>query len=292
MTLEIQRAHAKALACAPEGVAEHYQFNVQLLAPLLYMQLRGIAYDSAAAAGCHCATLMTQNAIQQLIDAAAGTPVNLHSARQLCTVLYKTLGYPPQHPRVGRKVDLARWTADADALAALQRLRPGDPFLMHLVEWKRLDRLREALAAQPDADGRMRCSYNVVGDESGRMKCYASPTGTGADISFLPRELFRADPGQLLFQVAWPCGEAATLEAHCRRLGSPAAWKQWVKDQLLSKGTLACASGHTRTFFGRRDSHATLLDSLAHEPAANLSYCRQPIPLGPLARSRQSSIRT
>jgi uracil-DNA glycosylase family 4 len=271
VTLEIAWAHERVLAKSP-GALAHYQFNVSLLAPLLYLELRGMAYDAEAAAQTHCATLMTMGAIQGLIDEAAGAPVNLHSPRQLCTVLYKKLGYPAQHPRVGRKVDLSRWTADSDALAALQRIRPLDPLLAWTVEWKRLDRLREALAAQPDTDGRLRCSYNVVGDEAGRMKCYPSPTGTGADINLLPRDLFRADPGMLLFECTWPCGEAATLEAHYRRLGSPAAHRQWVKDQLLSKGTLPCASGHVRTFFGRRDSAATLADALAHEPAANLAY--------------------
>ena len=72
----------------------------------------------------------------------------------------------------------------------------------------------------------------------------------------------------LLFEVTFPDGEAATLNAHCRRLGSLSVWRQWVKDQILAKGQLPCASGHVRTFFGRRDSAATLADALSHEPAA------------------------
>jgi hypothetical protein len=292
VTLEISRAHAGALA-QPSARLSHYRRNVDLLAPCLYMQLRGIAYDAEAAALEHIETVREMAAYQGAIEETADAPINLHSAKQLCKVLYKTLGYPPQHPRVGRKVDLTRWTADAEALAALQRLRPADPFLSNIVEWKNLDRLREALLAQPDADGRMRSGFNVVGDEAGRIKTYASPSGTEADISLLPRNLFKADPGQLLFECSLVKPREWSLAAHYRRLGDESLWnalvsgaqvppfinrsteavyRQWVKDQLLAKGTLESASGQLRTFFGRRDAASTLADAISHEPTANSAY--------------------
>lgn len=51
-----------------------------------------------------------------------------------------------------------------------------------------------------------------------------------------------------------------------------AAWQTWVDSQLKTKGRLPCASGHTRTFFGRRQAHETLRSAVAHEPQANTTY--------------------
>jgi hypothetical protein len=51
-----------------------------------------------------------------------------------------------------------------------------------------------------------------------------------------------------------------------------AAWQTWVKQELQTKGKLGCASGHIRTFFGRRTAHETLRSATAHEPQANTTY--------------------
>lgn len=45
-------------------------------------------------------------------------------------------------------------------------------------------------------------------------------------------------------------------------------WQNWVKDQVRS-GSMSCASGHVRRFFGRYDAHTTYMEALAHEPQAN-----------------------
>ena len=49
-------------------------------------------------------------------------------------------------------------------------------------------------------------------------------------------------------------------------------WQQWVKTQLEQHQRLSCASGHIRTFFGRRSDHNTYRTALSHEPQANTTY--------------------
>jgi len=49
-------------------------------------------------------------------------------------------------------------------------------------------------------------------------------------------------------------------------------WQRWVKEQVERNGQMECASGHTRTFFGRRQDHETYMQALAHEPQANTTF--------------------
>jgi hypothetical protein len=50
------------------------------------------------------------------------------------------------------------------------------------------------------------------------------------------------------------------------------AWQTWVESEIKTKGRLGCASGHIRTFFGRRNANETIRSAVAHEPQANTTY--------------------
>lgn len=49
-------------------------------------------------------------------------------------------------------------------------------------------------------------------------------------------------------------------------------WQRWVKGELLNRGALSSASGHTRRFFGRRNDNSVINAALSHEPQANTAY--------------------
>jgi len=49
-------------------------------------------------------------------------------------------------------------------------------------------------------------------------------------------------------------------------------YQDYVKQQLKTGRSLACASGHVRKFFGRPDDGTTIRTALAHEPQANTTY--------------------
>lgn len=228
---EYQRAHLSGSSLA------HFQFNMELLAPLLYMELRGIVYDRSAAteiardAGAEMTThehamLKCLRATWRQHGARGPEPVmfNPASPTQLADVLYKRLGYPPQHPKEGREYDRTRVTTNVDALLNLRVLYGGEQhaILDHLLAWRKLSRFMQAAKIMSDGDGRARCAYNVVGTETGRLACYESPTHSGANLTTITkklRRLYRADDEHWFFQCDLSGADGWTVAAHCAALG-------------------------------------------------------------------------
>jgi hypothetical protein len=77
--------------------------------------------------------------------------------------------------------------------------------------------------------------------------------------------------GSAIDVPAAECRKLQDLYLHGRYLGVQ-AWQRWVKGQLKEHGTLGCASGHTRRFFGRISDNKTYQSALSHEPQANTTY--------------------
>jgi DNA polymerase I-like protein with 3'-5' exonuclease and polymerase domains len=309
------------------------------------------------------------------------------SATKLKKVLYTQKGYPEMYKGrgPGKKV-----TTDVDALLKLKKKFPHDPFLSDVLLHRRLESLAETLEIETDPDGRVRCGYNLVGTETGRLTCYTSPTGSGANLQTITkklRKLYLADDDHWMFQCDLSGADGWTVAAHCLHHGDstmwddyifglkPARivalmyehgheitkcsrqelsdrckavdddgwlyfackriqhatnygvqeatvsnqimvdsykvtgsavyvdaktcaalqrlyfiryaglyqWHQWAKREVFEGRNLTSASGHTRTFFGRRKSfdpkarqvsadHETWKEFLAHEPQANTTY--------------------
>ena len=236
ITYEIYERHKELL----RGPAyEHFQFNLDLLSPLLYMQLRGMRHDGDTArqiakdAGARMTELEAL-----LLEALTATWVrhgsrgpkpemfNPGSPQQVAEILYRRLGYPPQHPKVGREVDRTRVTTSVDALLALRvtHTGPDHVFLDYLLEWKKLQRYVQGAEVSSDADGRARCGYNVVGTETGRLTCYESPTGSGTNLTTITKKLRRlycADEDHWYFQCDLSGADGWTVAAWCEALGDP-----------------------------------------------------------------------
>jgi hypothetical protein len=217
VTYEISEAHRKHLSGA---ALEHYHHNIRLLNPTLYMQLKGIKYDVAKAAIKLTEINAEMSKLQETIDKHLGKALNINSPKQMVAALYTTLKYPPRYAKVGGR-NTTRLTADMEALLNLYR-GDSDPFIHAILQWRKLDALRKQLAATPDEDGRMRCSLNPVGTESGRYTCSASQTGNGYNLQTVApklRDLFVADEGYVMLQVDLAGADGWTVAAHCKRQG-------------------------------------------------------------------------
>lgn|SRR3990167_2916966 len=318
-------------------------------------------------------TLPIQGELATLIDYG----LNVDSKLQIADYLYRQLHLPVQFKKEkGRLTD--KETTDALALLTLYAKTLDSTLRLILVLRAQRTRL-ETLTVKHDSDGRIRCGYNVVGSETGRLTCYKSPTGSGFNlqtVSFQDRDLFVADSGYWMFQCDLNGADGWTVAAHCAACGDRtmlddmsagikiykvialfslygnkvAAWSRgdilhatqtanippwlsfackrvfhggnygmgtttmaaqilqdsykksgvpvvvspqtcaellqykntrwpgvltWhakIKQQLLTKGYLVAASGHQRTFFGRKDDHSTFKDACADEPQANTTY--------------------
>lgn len=222
VTLEMCNAQNGALNAVSY---QHYRANVSMLNPLLYMELRGINYDKEKVQTKLTEVRAEISAVASALNAHAKTELRgakgSLSSKRLQKALYETLGYPPQFKKEqGRKTE--KLTSDVEAILNLRRKLPSDQFLAGILSHRHLEGLLETLGIQSDKDGRVRCGYNVVGTETGRLTCYGSPTGAGANLQTITKSLrgnYTADPSCDFFQCDLEGADGWTVASHCARLG-------------------------------------------------------------------------
>ena len=194
----------------------HYAFNMMMLEPIHYMEQRGIRYDYEKAQTRRHNIIVELKEVQDALNTIAGREVNTSSPKQMVDYFYNTLGLPPV---LNRKTGSP--TLNYEALLSLAK-KTSHPALLHAIKIRSLRTRSQMLAIQPDPDGRIRCGYNVVGTESGRITCYTSPTGSGYNLQTIPeydRDLFIADDGHSIFQRDLSGADGWTVAAHCAALG-------------------------------------------------------------------------
>ncbi len=150
---------------------------------------------------------------------------NTDSPPQLAKFLYETLALPVQLHKKTRKP-----TTDAIALLKLYK-KTSNPVLKLILKLSSLLTQLQTLEILSDPDGRVRCSYNVVGTETGRLSCSKSPTRSGYNLQTVTkkqRRLFQPDPGHQLFQCDLSGADGWTVAAHSKRLGDPTMFDDYV----------------------------------------------------------------
>lgn len=155
--------------------------------------------------------------------------------------LYETLALPKQY-NTNRQTGKTSVTTDYEALLKLSRHCQKNHLTQELqivqlaIELRSLITRAEMLSILADGDGRIRCGYNIVGSETGRITCYKSPTGSGYNLQTIPkytnpkdapggvlgdRDLFLADEGYWFFQCDLSGADGWTVAAYCTMLGDP-----------------------------------------------------------------------
>jgi uracil-DNA glycosylase family 4 len=295
ITLEI----SNKLDSLVRGISkQHYELNMGLLNPVLYMELRGIRYDIIGAHNRRQELLDQLHAAQARLNALTGhgfdfkslnnirnhanqifytkkgdrprkehigsvcrfrellaqsNPVlatmgeledlcevslNVSSGKQFMGYLYDTLKLPTQMSNV--RGEEPHPTADYEALLNLSRWCTqnkhvqGFAVCQAAIEIRALQTRQQMLSISADKDGRIRCGYNIVGSNTGRITCYASPTGSGYNLQTIPnytntkdapggvlgdRDLFLADPGYYIFQCDLSGADGWTVAAYSAMLG-------------------------------------------------------------------------
>lgn len=204
---------------------EHYQTNIDMLNPLLYMELRGIKYDQEKV---KTKLNSRRSQIGQIGDALceiAGTelrgPKGSLVPQRLVKYMYDGNRYPKQFKKEhGRKTD--KLTTDVEALLLLRRRAKDDKFLSLVLKHRHFEGIIETLNIKPDSDGRVRCGYNVVGTETGRLTCYTSPTGSGANLQTITedeRDNYVADEGFDMGQCDLKGADGWTVATRIASLG-------------------------------------------------------------------------
>jgi hypothetical protein len=150
--------------------------------------------------------------------------------------LYETCGFPKQFQKEGNRLTeklssddealIKIWVAEQKKPAAWEgsgvRLKSRGRLALAFLKLRRLITQTKTLRVAPDADGRMRCGYNLVGTETARLACYESPTGSGYNLQTVTkshRDLFMADEGCLLAQCDLAGADGWTVAAYAAAQG-------------------------------------------------------------------------
>jgi DNA polymerase len=225
ITLEICNKQSMLMAGRPLSCLAHYNFNVNMLNPLLYMELRGIRYDSEKAKTKIAGIQSEIDVLQNEVDTFNGGPLNVSSSKQMLAFLEKLKLEVPVNRKTGRP------TANYEAILSLAK-KTGMPVLTKIMALKERRTRVQMLNIRADHDGRIRCGYNIVGTETGRLTCYTSPTGSGYNLQTIPsydRDLFLSDKDKYFFQCDLSGADAWTVAAWCAKLGD-----RTMLDDMLS----------------------------------------------------------
>lgn len=169
---------------------------------------------------------------QGYVSSVLGTTMNLKSP-MFKEFLYDKLGLPKQY-KTDPKTREEKLSTDYISLLQIQKKQPH-PAVDIALELSMLRTRAQMLEISADKDGRVRCGYNIVGTETGRLTCYTSPTGSGYNLQTIPskdkskpeghplrngmRHLFMADPGYYMFQCDLSGADGWTIGAHLAALG-------------------------------------------------------------------------
>lgn len=226
-TYEIHNSHMAELS----GTSlTHYNFNMRLIPMFSYMMRRGILYDKPASLQRLAVVESQLSEIRDMLEATTGTRLNPGSPKQMNDVFYKKLGFVPQYQiEHGRKT--SRLTCDNEALLNLRR-KSTHPAIEQVLKWRAFNEIRKQLSLVCEDDSRMRCTYNHVGTETGRLTCSgtnldiqpdkAKRKGSGGNLQTttkILRDLYLADPGLYLNQNDLEGADGWTVAAHCASRG-------------------------------------------------------------------------
>lgn len=226
VTLEICNAQDQVLKGQQ---LQHYRSVIALENPFHYMEQRGMKLDQEKVK-----VLLDKNTtemipIRERLAAWAGYDLcgaTSLSSKKLIQCLYTEKSYPPQFKKeFGRKTE--KLTTDIEALLNLKKVKVRasitDVFLDDIILHRHLEGVRETLSIPADPDGRVRCGYSLEA-ETGRVKCYTSPTGSGANMQTIQKDLrdvYIADLDMEFFQCDLEGADGNTVACHAAKLGDP-----------------------------------------------------------------------
>jgi hypothetical protein len=244
VTATIATVNRDELAKVPRS-KDHYDFNISLVPAYNYVMLRGCRFDSAKAKQLaevvvreigelnhEINTTLLSRGVFDLFPCSSEKEritkgFNVKSSKQKCWLLYEHL----------KCVPLKRWglTGDEDALLHFFN-KTRDPLLRLVIRAvRKRTRLSDIGKLVPDADGRIRTSYDLVGTNSGRLSSRASMAmryteeegwdNTGTNLQNQTKDLRVClgpdDADHDFFQCDLAGADAWTVAAELSALGYP-----------------------------------------------------------------------
>lgn len=206
------------------GTRNVFQRRMDLIEPTLAATRRGIKIDLGLRATLRSGIEEEIGRLQHVLDTMAGESVNVKSWPQVRALIYDKLKLPVQYKRGTNTV-----TSDKDALNDLA-LKHNHPALTAILKIReRRDLIERYLDTAIDADGRMRCAWDITGTRTGRLSSRVSLSGSGTNLQNIPvrkpvgeaiRRMFIADEGKCFIVRDYSQAEVWIVAhlAECQRL--------------------------------------------------------------------------
>jgi DNA polymerase I-like protein with 3'-5' exonuclease and polymerase domains/uracil-DNA glycosylase len=207
-----EQSAVRALTPSWPKLPEVHAFQQSLFYPVLRTMNRGIRCDTARR-GEFAIDLQEEIAKreQYFID-VLGFPVNPKSPKQMQELFYGTFNQKPIFNRKSGTI-----TCDDEALSKISAREPLlRPLIRRVLEYRSLGVfLSTFVNAALDADGRIRCSFNIAGTETYRFSSSQNAFGSGLNLQNIPtggedgddlelpniRTYFIPDPGHTFFDI-------------------------------------------------------------------------------------------
>jgi len=169
-----------------------------IIPSLVYMQARGIQADKKGMDAEAADNEEKIKALEIALNNLCGYPINPNSPKQLQEYFYIKRGLKPYISR-------ATGNISCDAMALKRISRKGFKEAGIIIEMRHLIKINSTyLEMELDDDNRIRCSFNPVGTENGRLSSSKTIFGKGGNMQNLPPEMLKyliADPGCFLYNI-------------------------------------------------------------------------------------------
>jgi uracil-DNA glycosylase family 4 len=172
--------------------------QTSIIPSLVYMQARGIQADKAGMDKAIKEYDFRITELQEELDKLCGGPINPNSTKQLQEYFYVKKKIKPYVSRSTGNISV-------DAMALKRLSKRGFAEAKAILEMRHLLKIKGTyFEMEMDDDNRIRCSFNPVGTENGRLSSSKTIFGKGGNMQNLPPEMLRflvADPGCFLYNI-------------------------------------------------------------------------------------------
>jgi DNA polymerase I-like protein with 3'-5' exonuclease and polymerase domains len=219
VTLEIH--HTLSAKNAGQTV---YAFERALQGPALDMMLNGFKIDRNWQAKSIKMLEVELTQIEERLDRLAHAiwdqSLNPRSPTQLTEFFFRTMRIPEIWTS---KKGVRKLSTDRDALEKISAYFHAAPIVSLILAARNASKALGVLRTGVDPDGRMRCSYNVCGTETGRWSSSSNVYGRGTNLQNITeklRRMFVADDGYVILYVDGEQAESRSVGfIHGTRLG-------------------------------------------------------------------------